>query len=116
MLVWGNSGSMDKQESFLAVLGFIAFAIPIVGALWKLFAIREQLQSEIIGNRHRLELQQQELTHLVDQQKLFLNGIQERLQHVRDRSKHVEEVLEMRLSDLEGFIEKTTPFTKRRLP
>lgn len=106
---------MDKQEGFLAVLGFIAFAIPIVGALWKLFSIREQLQTEILGNRHKLELQQQELTHLVDQQRLFLNGIQERLQHVRDRSKHAEEALDLRLSDLEGFIEKTTTFTKRRV-
>lgn len=104
----------DPAAANLAILGFIAFAIPIVGALWRLFSIREQLQTKILENRHLLDLQQQEILHLVDQQKLFLNGIQERLQHVRDRSKHAEEFLDQRLSDLEGFVEKTTAFTKRR--
>jgi len=56
---------------------------------------------------------EQEAKHLVDQQTLFLNGIQDRLQHVRDRSKHAEEDLDRRLADLESFIEKTTVFTKR---
>ena len=106
---------MDNKDLTLGILAFIAFAIPIIGSLWKIFSIREQLQTEILGNRHKLELQQQELTHLIDQQKLFLNGIQERLQHVRDRSKHAEEDLDLRLSDLERFIEKTTAFTKRRV-
>jgi hypothetical protein len=105
---------MDRQESFLAILGFIAFAIPIVGALWKLFSVREELQTKILGNQHRLDLLDQRIEHLVDQQKLFLNGIQERVQHTRDRSKHAEEALDLRLSDLEGFVEKTTAFNRRR--
>jgi len=77
---------MDSQQFTFAALGFIAFAIPIVGSLWKLFAIREQLQVSILDNRHRLEMLEQKSEHLVDQQTAFLHGIQERLQHVRDRS------------------------------
>lgn len=105
---------MDKQESFLAVLGFIAFAIPIIGALWKLFTIRELLQTEILGNRHRIELLEQKIEHLIDQQSLALNGMKELIQHVRDRSLHAEGNLNFRLEDLEGFMEKSTTFTKRR--
>jgi hypothetical protein len=105
---------MDKQESFLAILGFVAFAIPIVGALWKLFAVREQLQTQILSNGHRLAMLEQKIDHLIDQQELFLNGLKESVQHVRNRSLHAEQKLNYRLEDLEGYIEKTTSFTKNR--
>lgn len=105
---------MDKQEGFLAILGFIVFAIPIVGALWKLFVVREQLQTQILSNAHRIAMLEQKIDHLVDQQELFLNGLKESVQHVRERSKHAEENLHYRLEDLEGYVEKTTNFTKRR--
>ena len=105
---------MDNAQFTLAALAFIAFAIPIVGSLWKLFGIREQLQVSILDNRHRLELLEQKAEHLVDQQTAFLHGIQERLQHVRDRSLHTEAALDFRLSDLEQFIEKSTSFERRK--
>lgn len=105
---------MDSQQFTFAALAFIAFAIPIVGSLWKLFGIREQLQLSIVDNRHRIELIEQKADHLVDQQVLALNGIKETVQHVRDRSLHSEAALDVRLSDVEHFIEKTTPFERRK--
>jgi len=104
---------MDNGQIYAAIIGLIVLALPIIGALWRLFTIKELLQAAIQENRHRVEMLEQKTNHLVDQQGLFLNGIQERLQHVRDRSKHEEEDLDRRLTDLESFLEKSTAFTKR---
>lgn len=105
---------MDQAQFALAALAFIAFSMPIVGSLWKIFAIREQLQLAIIDNRHRLELLEKNGEHLIDQQVLALKGITEQLQHVRDRSLHAEALLDSRLSDLEQFTEKNTAFERRK--
>lgn len=106
---------MDSNgQAVLGILGACTLLAPIVVSLWKLFAIREQLQSNITENRHRLQLLEQRSTHLVDQQELFLNGLQERLQHVRDRSLDAEKGLNRRLCDVENFLEKSTAFEVRQ--
>ena len=105
---------MQQGQVTIAILAFIGISIPIVGALFRLFAVREQLQAKISANCHRLELQEQQITHMLDQQTLFLKGLEERLGHVRERSQRIEEKLDRRLLDLEGFVEKTTSFTRRR--
>jgi hypothetical protein len=105
---------MDQSQIVLGILTFITFSLPIVASLYRLFAVREKLQASISENRHRLELQEQQITHLLDQQTLFLKGLDERLEHVRERSRQQEEGLNHRLLDLEIFIEKTTAFTRRR--
>ena len=105
---------MSHAEVVLGILTFIGFSLPILAALSRLFSVREQLQASISENSHRLQLQEQQITHLLDQQTLFLKGLDERLEHVRERSQKMEERLDRRLLDLEGFIEKTTAFTRRR--
>lgn len=105
---------MANAEIYLGILGFIALTLPILAALWKTFTVREALQVQITQNQHRIEMMEAEGRHLIDNQQHFLNGITERVQHVRDRSKHAEEALDLRLSDLEGFVEKTTAFTRRK--
>jgi uncharacterized protein YoxC len=104
---------MTDASSTFAILAFIAFAIPIVGALWKLFAVRESLQSAIKSNVHRIELLEQHIEHLHDQQQLAINGTKELVQHVRDRSARAEEKLAYRITDLEGYLTKTTEFSVR---
>ena len=104
---------MNQAELVLGILTFIGFSLPVLSALSRLFTIREQLESKISENSHKLELQEQQITHLLDQQTLFLKGLDERLGHVQQRSKQSEESLDHRLRDLEGFIEKTTAFTRR---
>lgn len=103
----------NNPEFYAAVLGFVVFSIPIIGALWKIFNVRSELQAEILANRHRVELLEQNVEHLIDQQTLALNNLKEMAQHTRSRSQHAEQLLDARLSDLEGFVEKTTAFTKR---
>jgi predicted nuclease with TOPRIM domain len=104
---------MDNEPTYAAIVGAYTLLAPIIVAVWRLFSIRAELQSLITENRHRVEMLERESSHLVEQQRLFLNGLQERLQHVRDRSKQEEEDLDRRLGDLESFIEKTTQFTRR---
>lgn len=105
---------MSQAELVLGILTFVVFSLPILGALFRLFAVREKLQASISDNHHRLELQEQQITHLLDQQILFLKGLEERLDHVRDRSLERESSLHRRLLDLEAFIEKSTSFERRR--
>jgi hypothetical protein len=97
----------------LAILAFIAFAIPVVGALWRIFSVREALQTAIAHNSHRLDLLEQKIEHLVDQQGLAINGIKENLQHVRARSAQAEKELADRLNTVERFLDKTTEFSPR---
>lgn len=105
---------MANPELVLAILGFVTFSIPIIAAMSRLFGIREQLQANILANRHQIELLKKDTDHLIDQQELALNGIKEQIQHVRDRSLHSEALLDSRLSDLEQFIEKSTTFERRK--
>jgi hypothetical protein len=103
----------SSPELVVAILAFVAFSIPLISALWKLFAVREQLAARITSNSHRLELLEQRLEHLIDAQALTLNGMKELVQHVRDRSARAEEKLGDRLADTEQFLEKTTAFARR---
>lgn len=104
----------NSSELYAALLGFSASVIPIIGALWKLFAMRAELQSGITANQHRLAMLEQNVGHLVEQQELFLNGLKETVGHVRARTQAVEKDLDARLCDLEGYVEKTTSFTRRQ--
>ena len=105
---------MDQAQLTFGILAFIILTLPILTVLWKIFTAREKLAIGIAQNHHLLKMQEQHFDDMRDQQALFLNGIVERLQHVRDRSKEKEEDLEKRITDLEFFIEKTTEFTRRR--
>ena len=105
---------MADPQLVAGILGFIALSVPIIGSLWRVFAIREKLQTEILVNRHRIELLEQQISHLVNQQTLALNGLTEKVQHVHDRTLHAEGNLNFRLEDVESFMEKSTSFTKRR--
>lgn len=104
---------MDSAQALTAVFGAIAFSIPIFGALWKIFTVREQLQVSITANSHRLEMMERDIGHLADQQALALNGIKELVQHVRSRSQHSEEALDRRLDDVEKYLAKSTSFEPR---
>jgi F0F1-type ATP synthase membrane subunit b/b' len=104
---------MPDTAVTLAILGFIAFAIPVVGALWRIFSVREALQFQISDALHRIELLDQRLIHLHEQQELALNGLKEVAQHVRDRSARAEEKLAERITSLERYLDKTTDFNPR---
>jgi hypothetical protein len=103
---------MDSTVT-IAIFAFITFSIPVIGALWRIFAVREMLQLAITNNSHRLDLIEQKIEYLVDQQVLALNGLKEATQHVRDRSARSEEKLADRLLAVERYLNKTTDFTVR---
>jgi hypothetical protein len=105
---------MDQAQFTLGILTFVVLTLPIIAALWRIFSEREKLAIGITQNHHLLKLQEQHLESMKDQQTLFLNGIVERLNHVRTRSKQEEEQLDRRLLDVESFLEKSTDFTRRR--
>jgi len=97
----------------LAMLTFVAFCIPIIGALWRIFSVREALQTSIANSVHRLDLLEQKIEYMADQQELALNGLKEMAQHVRDRSARAEEKLGDRLGSLERYLDKNIDFSLR---
>jgi IS4 transposase len=103
-----------NAEVTIAVLQFIVFSLPIVGALWAVFSVRSKLQSDIKDNAHRLDLVESHFENMADKHLLAFNGLRELVEHVRSRSTREEEKLDDRLSDLECYLEKTTAFQRRR--
>ena len=122
---------MPDATITIGILAFIAFAIPVVGAMWRIFSVREALQTAIANNSHRLDLLERDIKHLIDQQieavnavrrdishlhdqqELAINGTREVAQHVRDRSARAEEKLSDRIVALERYLDKTTDFSPR---
>lgn len=116
---------MPHGLEFVAILTFVSFSIPIVGALWNIFAAKAAIENRIsnvtsmmgeriTNNEHRLDLLEQRIEHLIDQYTLAQNGQRELVQHVRDRSKSQEEKLSARVTDLERFLEKSYDFSPRQ--
>lgn len=103
-----------NAEVTIAILTFIAFSIPIVGALWRLFSVREKLAFDIKESAFKLELLEQKIAALTEQQLLALNGIKELVGHIRTRTRVEEEKLDARLGDVESWMEKNTDFVKRQ--
>lgn len=106
--------NFDQAQYTIAFIVLFSTMVPIISSLWKVFSIRESLSNDILACRHRIELLEHESNSAREIQASFLRGIQERLQHVRDRSSNSEEKLARRLEDLESYVEKTTAFEKRR--
>ena len=96
-----------------AILAFIAFSIPIVGALWKLFAVRESLNAAIKQNLHRIEMMEQHVLHTHDKLELSLSSMREQAAHALERGARGEEKLLDRIYDLECYLTKTTDFNPR---
>jgi N-acetyl-anhydromuramyl-L-alanine amidase AmpD len=103
-----------NPEVTIAILAFIAFSIPIVGALWKIFAVRERLQTQIQTVNHRVDLIETHFESFNTQHLASYNGLKELAGHIRARSTEQETKLNDRLVDIECFLEKTTTFQRRR--
>lgn len=106
------------------ILGFIVFAIPLIVALWKVFAllkgIEDRLDDQIhqVDRRleslaHQSQLRASQMEHLNDKLTLSLNGTKELVNHLRTRTKIESDRLDDRLRQLEQFLVKTTNYQPR---
>ncbi len=106
------------------ILGFLVFAIPVVVALWKVFAIlqgiEDRLEKQVREVDHRLselshqsQLRSTQLESLNDKLVLAINGTRELVSHVRTRTQTDANKLEDRICQIERFLVKTTAFQPR---
>lgn len=120
----GTEGNMTPAELQSQILAFVLYSIPLVAALWKIFAwldsIQDRLERQIreVDTRlteldHRSQLRTAQIEALNDKIALSLNGVQEVAGHLRTRTKADHEALERRLSQLESYLVKTTDFQAR---
>lgn len=106
------------------IIGFILFAITMIGALWKVFSILngiedrvelkiQDIERRLINLAHQSELRESELEHLNDRLELAVNGVKELVTHVRARTQADCDKLSNRIAQLEKFLTKTTDFQSR---
>lgn len=114
---------MDFQVK-AQILAFIIYSLPLVAALWKIFAwldeIQDRLENQIreVDQRlteldHRSQLRNAQIEALNERIALAVNGTKELVQHTRQRTRAEHDELEHRLNQLERYIVKTTDFQAR---
>lgn len=106
------------------ILGFIIFSIPLIVALWKVFALLQGIEDRLENQIRQTERQLSDLAHqsqlrstqmeaLNDRLALAINGTKELVSHVRLRTQTDANKLSDRLGQLERFLSKTTDFEPR---
>ena len=94
-------------------LTFVAFSIPIILVLWKIFAVREKVYDQLQTLEHRYHILETRLIHLEDKFDLTTNGLRELIEHKSIRFISTGDRSVGRIEDMEEFLAKTTQFNRR---
>ncbi|PZV19200.1 MAG: hypothetical protein DCF22_00600 [Leptolyngbya sp.] len=95
------------------ILVFVAFMIPLLVALFKVFEVRERVYDAIQAVEHRLALLQSRIENLEDKVDLGFNGTRELIEHKSTRLFNTTDKHSDRLDDVEQFLVKSTEFNRR---
>ena len=104
---------MPTTTSARDLLVFVAFMIPLIVALFKVFEVRERVYDAIQTLEHRVNILQSRVENLEDKIDLGLNGMRELVEHKTIRLSNTTDRHVDRLEDIEQFLSKTTDFNKR---
>ena len=104
---------MPTTTSARDLLVFVAFMIPLIVALFKVFEVRERVYDAIQALEHRVAILQSRVENLEDKIDLGLNGTRELIEHKTVRQSNTLDRHTDRLEDIEQFLAKTTDFNKR---
>lgn len=91
----------------------IVSLLAILAALGKLFEIRAKVDANLAELGYRLHSLQKDSDHRDEVLRLSLNQVKEVAEHVRSRTRFEADNLETRLLDVEGYLEKNTPYERR---
>ena len=91
----------------------VAFALPLLAAIWKIFQVREKVYDSIQTLQHRQEILDARLDAIQDQLLLGLTGNKELIEHKAARFLGNSDRFDDRIEDIEQFLVKTTPYVKR---
>jgi len=94
-------------------LTFVAFFIPILVLIWKIFAVREKVYDQLQTLEHRHQILETRLIHLEDKLNLTTNGLRELIEHKSTRFISMGDRSLGRIEDMEEFLAKTTQFNRR---
>lgn len=104
------------ESTIVSILTGVLFLLPLIGALWRIFRIKEELQDQIQKLEHRLALLSAEQEHMSDRQELGFNGFRERIEHTASRLRQDTDRSNQRIDQVENFLAKTTAYEKRDRP
>jgi len=94
-------------------LTFVAFSIPILVLIWKIFAVREKVYDQLQALEHQYQVLQTRLIYLEDKLDLTTNGLREVIEHKSTRFISTGDRSVGRIEDMEEFLAKTTQFNRR---
>lgn len=115
---------MNTGELIVALGGVFALLSPIGYLVWRLAdrfsGLKDALETQIIRVDRRIDeiahqqaLRNQSFEHLDDKVTLAVNGVRETAQHLRERTLSDTVNLNRRITDIERYLAKTTPFEAR---
>lgn len=100
---------MTLTEWLSPVISLIAIAT----ALGKLFQVKSSIDLQVKELDHRVATLSDLSSHQDELLRMSLNQVRETAEHVRSRSRLEVQAIDGRLLDVEGYLEKTTPFVRR---
>ena len=95
------------QAQILFAVTLLTFAIGILGRVWMSAIALSEMKND-------LKMQTRELGYLAELHQTAFQGFVEKIDHSTNRFKGEIEDIKRRLEDLEGFLTKSTEFTRRR--
>jgi hypothetical protein len=98
---------MNKAELILFSITVLSFGAGLLHRVWL-------ISSAVSDVRHNLEKQDIRLENLNNLQQAGFTGFKERIEHFTVRTRGEAGEIDKRLDDVEGFLTKTTDFTRRR--
>lgn len=106
---------MNPQLTLIAgLLAIIATLTTVLTALWKALNAIAAIKYGIAETNGRLERIASELDGKLERMELITNGVRERVEHVSLRVSGQFDRMDQAIDDLEGFLQKTTSYEKRR--
>lgn len=80
----------------------IAFAITLIGSLWKTFNLVGGIEKQLAG-----------LDHKIEKVELTLNGVRERMEHLGTRLTTTQQAQQRTIDQVEAFLAKNTAYEPR---
>lgn len=83
-------------------IGLVALILTSIGSLWKTFSVISSLDKKLLA-----------LDYQIDNLSLLINGHRERMEHINTRLGGIQEKQQLTLDDVEGYLQKNTPYERR---
>lgn len=108
---------MNKNEVILIVVSTLgtalAFSLPLVTLLWRVFSLTSELRMQIAENRNSLVILTNKVDHLDERWDSATHQTLEKFNHFSNRFRGEVNVLSSQVREVQNYLSKTTDFEVR---